>query len=307
LKTLAKISKLKPVIWTLHDMWSITPFCAYSYGGSLKNGFYQCPSLSSYPAILWHNEKYLTKRKKEIYDKSNFDLVVPSKWLEKKVKNSILGDKKCHLIYNGIDQDIFRNDININYREKLGLDKNKKIILFLSDGGKSNPAKGWSYVEGVIENFKKKDDLLFVCIGGKEKGFDKKYKNLLYIPRINDKKILASYFSVSDIFLYPTLAETFGLVVAEAMSCGVPIVTFKTGGVPELVKHLRNGYVADYKDLNDLIEGVNYILDLDKKEILEIKNKSINDVLSNFTEDKMVDQYVKLYKEKINSWNKNES
>jgi glycosyltransferase involved in cell wall biosynthesis len=285
-------------------MWSITPFCAHSYDGILKDGFYQCSSLRSYPPILWHNEKYLMKRKREVYNKSSFDLVVPSKWLKGKVKKSVLKDKDCYLIYNGIDQNIFKTDLNFNYKEELGLDQNKKIILFLSEGGKNNPAKGWSYVESVIKNFKDRNDLLFICIGGYETGYDKKYKNLLYIPRINNKRKLAFYFSASDIFLYPTLAETFGLVVAEAMSCGVPVVTFKTGGVPELIRHLKNGYVAKYKDLNDLINGVNYILNLDKDKILEIKKKSIKDVINYFTVDKMVNQYIDLYKEKINSWNK---
>ena len=302
LKTLYKISKLKPIIWTLHDMWSITPFCAYSYGGTLKNGFYQCPSLRSYPPILCHNEKYLMKRKKEIYNKSSFDLVVTSKWLEYKVKNSVLENRKRYLIYNGINQNTFKSDLSFNYREKLGLDRNKKIILFLSDGGKNNPAKGWSYVKGVIKNFKNRNDLLFLCIGGREKGYDEKYKNLLYISRINNKKILASYFSASDLFLFPTLADNCPLTVLEAMSCGVPIVTFKTGGVPELVKHLKNGYVANYKDLDDLINGVKYILSLSNDEILKVKQRSINDILSNFTVDKMVNQYIDVYQKKINDF-----
>jgi glycosyltransferase involved in cell wall biosynthesis len=280
-------------------MWSITPFCAYSYGGKLKNGFYQCSSLKSHPRILWHNERYLMNKKRKIYNKSKFDLVAPSKWLKDKVDSSVLKEKDCHLIYNGIDQHIFKKNTNINYRKELNLDKNKKIILFLSDGGKNNPAKGWGFVEGVIKNFKNREDVMFLCIGGSERGVDDKYKNLLYIPRIKDKKLLASYFSAADMFLFPTLADNCPLTVLEAMSCGTPIVTFKTGGVPELVKHLRNGYVADYKNSDDLINGVKYILNLSKDDLLKISENSRDDVLNNFTIDKMVDQYIDLYRKKI--------
>ena len=115
LNTLKKISDLKPTIWTLHDMWAITPHCAHSFGGKLKNGFYECPNLKSYPRILWNNARYLAWRKKNIYKNLNIELVVPSLWLKEKVSKSILGNKKIHLIHNGIDTNTY----------KMSLEKNK--------------------------------------------------------------------------------------------------------------------------------------------------------------------------------------
>src|SRR3989344_543896 len=80
LRTLEKISHIKPVIWTFHDMWPITANCAHSFNGELKkNGFFTCPSLDIYPPIAWPNEKYLEKRKNNIYTKSNFHIITPSK------------------------------------------------------------------------------------------------------------------------------------------------------------------------------------------------------------------------------------
>ena len=300
LKTLEKMSKLKPIVWTLHDMWAITPHCAHSYDCDLKDGFYQCKSLNSYPRITWPNSKYLSWRKKNIYKNSKFNLVVPSLWLKEKVEQSILKDREINLIYNGIDQNIFKIYDKNEARVELDLPLDKKIILFLSDGGKRNEFKGWNFIEETIEKYKNNKDLLFLCIGGKETKKDDKYSNLFYISKISNKEILAKYFSSSDIFLYPSLADTFALVVAEAMACGIPVVTFETGGIPEIVKHLENGYVAKYKDEIDLIKGVDYILNLDENTLNNIKNQSRLRIVENFTVDKMVLEYDELYKKILN-------
>lgn len=295
LKTLKKMSKIKHVVWTLHDMWAITPHCAHSYDCELKDGFYQCPSMSSYPRIFWHNEKYLCWRKKNIYKNSNFHIVVPSLWLKDKVEQSVLKDKEINLIYNGIDENVFKILDQSSARKDLNLPLNKKIILFQSDGGKSNGFKGWEFTESVIEAFRN-DNILFICLGGEESGIDKIHNNLLYVTRTSNKNILAKYFSSADIFLYPSLADNCPLVILEAMACGTPIVTFETGGIPELVKHLENGYIAKYKDSEDLIKGVNYILNLDGNTLLNMRNKSRIKVIEKFSIDKMVDEYEELYK-----------
>jgi glycosyltransferase involved in cell wall biosynthesis len=297
------MSRLKPVVWTLHDMWAITPHCAYSYECELKNGFYQCPSMNSYPQIFWNNEKYLSWRKRNIYNKSKFNLVVPSLWLKNKVEKSVLKNKDIDLIYNGIDENIFKISENNSSRQELGLPLDKKIVLFLSDGGKNNPAKGWFYVESVVKRFND-DNTLFLCLGGKESGRDDVYNNLLYIPRISDKEKLSKYFSASDVFLFPSLADNCPLVILEAMACGIPIVTFDTGGIPELVKHLENGYIAKYKDVEDLTKGVEYIFGLDNEKITNIKNKSRESVTTKYTIDKMVDQYEMLYDKIIKNYKK---
>jgi glycosyltransferase involved in cell wall biosynthesis len=299
LKTLEKISKLKPIIWTLHDMWAITPHCAYSFEEKSSNGFYNCPSLKSYPRITWHNEKYLTWKKKQIYKNSKINLVVPSIWLKNKVKNSILNDKKIDLIYNGIDENIFNKHKKNTIRQELKIPTNKKVILFLSDGGKNNLIKGWEFAEIVMKSFETNKNVIFICLGGNESGRDIKYNNLLYVSRINEKETLSKYMSASDILLFPSLADNCPLIILEAMACELPIVTFDTGGIPELVQHLENGYISKYEDTEDLIRGVNYILNLDEQKIIQMGKKSREKILEKFTLKKMVDQYENLYKKII--------
>ncbi len=309
LNTLRKISERKPLIWTLHDMWAITPHCAHSFEGELKHGFYQCPKMSLYPRILWHNEKYLMWRKRFIYQNTKMDIVVPSLWLKNKVEKSILKDKKIHLIYNGIDIEIFKQYDKLRSRRELNVPLDKKIILFVSDG-KNIQSKGnmWKYIEVLLKKYRNRKDIHFISIGNEDYLKNPEDSNVVYISKIKKPEILAKYYSSADIFLYPSLADSFGLVVAEAMACGIPILTFNTGGIPEIVEHKKNGYIANYKDCNDLISGFEYLLHLSKNEKDEMISKSIEKIKSNFTDKIMIKNYMKLYKSiLLNNNQKNEN
>lgn len=290
LNTLKKISKLKPIIWTLHDMWPITPHCAHSFDGNLKNGFWQCPSLEIFPPIMWHNEKYLEKRKRGIYNKSDFTIVVPSLWLKSKVEQSLLGSKEVNLIYNGIDTNIFKPYPKEETRKKLGLPIDKKIVLSVVKRGQSNPWKGGNYINEAMSALKDNEDVIFICVGGEIEN-----DQVINIPFINDEQLLAQYYSASDILFHPAIAETFGLTIAEGMACGLPIISFETGSIPELVENGSNGYLAEYKDVDDLILKLRMILSLPKEKLSEMELKSQDKVNKNFTLEMMVNNYINLY------------
>lgn len=295
LSTLEKISKIKPVVWTFHDMWPITPHCAHAFDGKVKDGFFQCPSLDIYQSILWHNEKYLSWKKKYIYDNSNFHIVVPSLWLNEKVSQSVLSKKPIHLIPNGIDTSIFTKRNKLVCRIKHNLPKNKKIILFVATGGKTNAWKGWKYTESVISHFKNKDDYVFVCIGGSDSEKENS-DNIIYIPYVENKKVLSEYFSSADVFLFTSIAENFPLVILEAAGSGTPVVSFDVGGVKEVITHKKNGYIAEYKNTDDLIRGVEYIFSLSTKDIKKISDLSFKKVKNKFSLKNMIDKYLELYK-----------
>src|SRR3989344_876462 len=167
LKAFERISKEKKLVWTLHDMWAITYGTAHTYSDKIENGFYELPNNEKHPYYnsLIRNKKYLKNKKRQIYDKSHFHLVVPSVWLKDKVEKSLLKDKPIHLIYNGINNKVFRQLGRKETREKLNLPLDKKIITFLADGGEASSGKGWKYVEDIIDCFEEKPDVFFICIG----------------------------------------------------------------------------------------------------------------------------------------------
>lgn len=296
LSTLVKMSKLKPIVWTLHDMWAVTPHCAHAFDGKARDGFFECPNLDIYQKMSWHNESYLCAKKKKIYASSNFTLVTPCLWLKEKVAQSVLRNKPLKVIYNGIDSAVFKNADKKIARENLGLPQDKKIILFVSPVG-SNPQKGWEYVEAAMEQYKNRMDVLFLCVGTGEKTPDQEKRPYISVGFIDDENKLAEYYTAADVFLFTSKVETFPLVVLEAMSCGLPVVSFNVGGVKEAVIHKETGYIAEYLKGSDLINGIDYVLSRSEAEYEKMSQLARDRVLKNFTESLMAKNYLNLYRE----------
>jgi len=297
LKAIEKISQEKPVVWTLHDLWAITGHCAHPFNcQKWKMGCNNCPYLNTYPAILWDNTEYLWNKKKEIYNNSKLNIVANSQWTKEQVEKSILRNHNIYLIYNGVDDRVFKPYNKREVRQKLNLPVDKKIILFLAVGGEKNPFKGWEYIEGMVSRYKNNKDILFLAIGSRKEG---QFDNIRYIKYLDDDSLLAQYYSAADLFLYPSLADTFGLVVAESLSCGTPVVTFKTGGIPEILEHKKTGYIAEYKNLRDLIMGVEYIFGIANDETKETSQNSVQRIREKFTLDIMTNNYLNLYQKII--------
>lgn len=293
LAALKKMSRFKPVVWTFHDEWPITPHCAHSYGGELKNGFYECPNRKIYPKIYWSNEKYLTWRKRNIYKNADFTVVVPSKWLYDRVAQSVLAGKRLNLIPNGVDTKIFRPQEKTAARRELGLPPDKKIVMFLAEGGLANPFKNAEFLFKVKEILNDQA-ILFLCVGGKENRQDGD-GTAVYVKKTDDKNLLARYYASSDVFLLPSLAENFPLVTLEAMASGLPVVSFDIGGVKEAVGHLTNGYLARPSDAEDLAAGVKYIFNLPPEKYDSVSRDCAEKVRSNYTLETMAKKYLELY------------
>lgn len=294
LSTLLKINK--PLVWTLHDEWAIMPHGAWSDCFDPINKFYKRKDLMSYPPMIFNNEKYLMKRKKDIYKKIDPIIVTPSLWLKKRVENSILGDKTIKLIPNGIDTNIYKRQNKMKLREKLKLPVNKKIILFLASGGKNNPQKGWKHVNKIISDLSN-ENFVFMCVGGSN---EKVYTegNVYYVPYMSDEKKLSEYYSASDVFLFTSNHENFPLTTLEAMASGLPVVSFNVGGVSEQIIDDKTGCVVDmynYYDIEKQIVRLMNNQELLKKMSLEA-NMHVN---KNYSLQTMVDRYMKLYESLI--------
>lgn len=301
LSTLVKISRLKPIVWTLHDMWALTPHCAHAFACEVRDGFFECPNINTYQNISWHNESYLLSEKRKIYAAARFTLVAPCKWLEDKIKQTVLKDKPLKLIYNGINAEIFKKTDKKKARENLGLPGDKKIVLFVSSVGQ-NPQKGWEYTEAVAERYKSNADVLFLCVGVGAQTLKPK-ETALYssVGFIEDERRLALYYGAADVFLFASQAETFPLVVLEAMACGLPVVSFNVGGVREAVIHKVDGYIADYLNVDDLLSGVKYVLSLNQSEYEKMSSSARKRVEENFTDTSMAKNYMDLYEKIISN------
>ncbi len=288
------LTSLNPTIWTLHDEQSYTGHCAYSFEcKKWRTGCGNCPDLNFYPKIRKDTTNFLLQTKKKIYNFSDFTVVCPSYWLANRAKQSILGNKKIRVIYNGIDEKVFTPTAKPYARKMLGLPLDKKILLFSASGSVKNPQKGGKYLLETYKKLKNKDKYLFINLGSHKPS---KKKNWLDVPYINDDNNLSLYYSAADLFIYPSQAEVFGLVIAEAMACQTPVIAFSNSAIPELVNHMQTGYLAENKNADDFINGIKTFMENDNlRKNAGIKAREA--VLEKFTLDGMINQYIQLYEE----------
>lgn len=291
---LPELTALKPTVWTLHDMQAITPSCAHSFNGELnKYGLWECPDITVYPAIAKDTSEILSRYKTNIYRNSNLNIVVPSVWLKRKAEESILGQlAEVNLIYHGIDTKTYRAYDKLEARQKLGLPLDKTILLFSADFGTKTRWRDTALLKEISEMYKANDSYLFVNTGGDSEESDR--PNVVNVKYIKQDSDMAMYYSAADVFIYPSLADSFSLVAAEAMACQLPVITYAAGGLPEVVEHMKTGYVAPYADKGAFINGLSMLLE-DRGKLKEMGHAGRARVEEKFTIQRMASQYLDLY------------
>lgn len=296
LETLAKMSKEKPVVWTLHDEWAITPHCACTMESrELKHGLYSCPSIDIPPRTLWNNDRRLANWKKRVYSESQLHLVTPSFWLKNRIINTVLAKQDIRYIANGIDTSVFKPESKFECRNDLGLPQDKKIVLFLADNARKNPWKGWEYAEALAKSHIDDPSIIFVSVGNYDSYSDE--KNIINRGRITNNETLAKYYNAADILLFTSLAENMPLVILEATSCGLPIVSFDVGGVKEVVTHGQNGFIANYRDQNSLNKEFLKAAAFPTEKREELKLNATKRIQGEYDQQTMVEKYFELYGE----------
>lgn len=294
LSTLEKMAAQKPVIWTLHDEWAITPHCAYTLEGEvIKNGLYVCPDIDAPPRLLWDNSKRLAKERTAFYARTKFHVVTPSLWLKERVEKTPLCTHHLYHIPNGVNTDIFSYTSQSAARAKLKLPPNKRIVLFLATAGKANTWKGWTYTEAVIKHYESDSNTLFLHVGSFTE--EASTPTIEYRRHVDDPHELALYYSAADVLLFTSTAENFPLVILEAMSCGLPIVAFDVGGVKEVMIHKENGYLAGYRKTADLLAGIEWVSTRTATEREALRERSSAKIRGAYDVRQMTEQYLRLY------------
>jgi len=291
---LPELTKIRPSVWTLHDMQSMTGHCAYAFDcPRWQSGCGDCPDPESYPAVTIDRTARMWEDKRRIYQKSDIELIVPSQWMKDVVKKSILKDKRVHLIYNGIDERIYRPYDKYAARKKLRIPDNSIVLGFVSHKGLSDRRKGGDFILEAYRYFiSKYPNVYFVCIG--DKSGEAPAERFLQIPYVLDENLLAEVYCAADVFMFPTLADNCPLVVLELMACGVPAVSFNVGGVPELIENGKTGFVAGYKNGPEFVQMTERLV-LNRVRQKEFSHAGRERLRKMFTLERMIDEHVCLY------------
>lgn len=266
----------KPVIFFMHDMWTFTGGCHHSFECiQYKNGCKQCSMFCKNSQFA----KNQNEAKEKVFKKfDNICFISPSRWMyECAIESNILKNKNVFCIPNIVNEKIFKPiDTNIA-REILNLPKGKKLITFGCQAGTNNRFKGWEYLRDAINSLDI-DNIELVVYGSeynKQTEEELKYP-INFLGVINDEVLLSLVCNASDIFVSPSLAESFGLTLLENVLCGTPVVAFDCTAVPEIVNLTPNGYLAKYKDHLSLASGIKEMLTRDKvSERIEYSSNAI--------------------------------
>jgi len=290
-----QLTKRKPAIWSFHDMWPILGHGAYSFDCNRCEAGLRCRDHKSlYPKLYtWDSAALLYQVKRQLLLRSQFTIVVTSRWLQNKVAHSFLSDKPIKLIYNGVDTTIFNSKNKAEIRTRFHLPLNKKIVLFLAVGGLDDPRKGGQYMKELLGRFTKRTDVVFLSIGGGNQS-SHAAPNLLQVDHVSDQSILADYYNAADVFVSPAIAENLSLTVLGTMACGLPALVFNIGGMPEIVDHGNNGYLAQLGNVADLAHGLDYLLNEDNYPRLSSAAKE--KITSHFSLERMIADYDQLYR-----------
>ncbi len=287
----------RPIVWTLHDCWSFTGHCSHFervHCEKWKTECNKCPLKFLYPrSYLIDNSKNNFHKKKEVFAQlENLHIVTVSNWLKAQVEESFLNYKTLRTIYNGVNTNIFKPLDASALKKKYGYNK-KQIILGV--------ANVWSEGKGLksfVELSKKLNNgQLIILIGITKKQAKHFPKNIITVERTNSQQELAEYYNMADVFVNPSIAETFGLVSAEAMACGTPSVVYDSSANPELISS-DVGSIIKPNDYQDLHHKINCILLKGKEAYAQ---PCVQRASALFQINQQYDRYISLYKEILTS------
>lgn len=288
---LAKIKK--PIVWTLHDSWSFTGICHVPYEcKKYINHCGTCPMLGSIRERDYAYEVF--KKKREAYKDLNLHIVTPSTWLSECAKRSaLLGNFPITVIPNCIDTDLYQPMDKMDARKVLGLDVNKKYLLFGAMHVLVDKNKGFAFLKEALKQIK--DTNIELLVYGTK---DDLQRYDLPIPArsmgyISNDKMLSLLYNSADVCIVPSLSENLSNTIMESLACGIPVVAFQIGGNSDMIDHKQNGYLAKEKDSEDLSRGIEWCIVNNADGSLS-KNAR-EKVMNNYTIDIVSEQYKQLY------------
>ena len=288
----------KPVVWTMHDIWPATAICHLTMGCHYYiNRCAKCKYLpgggSSHDLAsrIW-------RKKQQMLAEGNIYFVACSRWLESEAKSSaLLKGQKITSIPNPIDTHIYKKGNKQEARQRLGLPQDKKLILFASQRV-TNENKGMSYlVEACRQLGNLKKDLCEVVIlgGHAEEVVGQLPMKAHPLGYVNDEQRIVDVYHAADVFVLPSLSENLPNTIMEAMACGVPCVAFKVGGIPEEIDHLKNGYVAAYRDAADLAKGIAWVLQ--EADYESLSEQAVHKVTQCYSQQSVAIKYLDVYQQ----------
>lgn len=287
----------KSIFWTMHDMWPVTGICHHADNCTkYKSECSDCAYLASPGSHDLANKVFL--RKKAVYSDKRLVFVGCSQWLTDLARKSALTmGHEVVSIPNPIDTSLFCPSDRLSARSSLNLPLDKKLILFAAQKI-TNPMKGMDYLIKACRMLKKeRTGLTNIGLVVTGTNTDKLTLDLPFdiyrMGYVSSESEMRDIYNAVDVFVTPSLLENLPNTIMESLACGLPCVGFSTGGIPEMIDHKQNGYIARYKSAEDLAEGIRWILeDADAESLASNARKK---ALTEYSMTVVAQRFLKLY------------
>jgi glycosyltransferase involved in cell wall biosynthesis len=302
IETLKKFEQ--PLVWTLHDMWAFTGGCNYSQEcDRYTKSCGECPILNS--DRNWDLSRWVWQRKAKAWKNVNLTLVTPSRWLAKCASSSSLfQDKRVEVIPNSLDTQTYKPLQRQIARERLNLPQDKHLILFGAMYANSDRRKGFHLLQPALQSLSQSgwQDRIEIVVFGEprsnqplELGFKSHY-----LGKLSDDISLSLVYAAADGFVAPSLQDNLPNTVMEAIACGTPCVAFNIGGMPDLIEHCSNGYLAQPYEIEDLARGIAWVIE-NRERHQKLCDRARQKAEQEFTLEVQAHRYESLYRELLHS------
>lgn len=290
---LAELSKLDiPIVWTMHDMWAFTGGCHYDGEcGEYKERCYNCPCIKKGKNVFFVEQE----KKKKIFQKNIFYFIGCSEWITNCAKNSyILRDQdNIECIANPISNSFFEEVDKMKIRDKYKIDSTERIILFGAMSS-DDERKGGKLIKKIFSEIKKRKYQVF-AFGNCSEEFRRENKDIRFLGSIANIEEMHEIFSMSDVFIAPSIQENLANTVMESLASGTPVVAFDIGGMSDMIIDNINGKLVKPFDIESFISSIDYIIEH------RFRSKNVKEsIKGKFSYDKIGEKYYNVYQRAIN-------
>ncbi|MEO1800001.1 MAG: glycosyltransferase family 4 protein [Cyanobacteria bacterium J06629_2] len=293
------LKKIKqPLVWTLHDMWAFTGGCHYNGTcDRYQQACGSCPQLGS--DRQKDLSRWIWQRKAKAWQDLNLTVVTPSKWLADCARSSSLfREVPIEVIGNGIEPQIYQSHAPQTARQILNLPQDKKIILFGALNSTQDRRKGFNLLLAALKSLKsasRADQIELVIFGASAPSQPANFGfRTHYMGQLSDDVTLSLLYAAADVFVAPSVQDNLPNTVLEAMFCGTPSAAFNIGGMPDLIQHQHNGYLAQPGNTEDLARGIAWIL-AEEARHTQLRIRSRDKATKNFSLEQQTQAYLRVF------------
>jgi glycosyltransferase involved in cell wall biosynthesis len=316
LRALPYLSSESKVVITLHDAWLLSGHCVHSFDcDRWRQGCGNCPDLTIPVRSVFDKTSDNWELKRQIFAKSKYHVISPSRWLMDKAQDSILseGAQSFTVIPNGVDHSLIRPVLKPDARRDLGIPLDSFVVIIAANSLRKNPFKDFETTAKALEIIgHQASEMRFLCLALGDSGESKQIGSveLRFIPFISSHEVLAKYYSAGDVFIHAAKVDTFPNTVLEAMSCGLPVIGTNVGGIPEQIKSLcidpsccgypeysidsATGVLVPLGGAEEIARAVN-ILVRSSELIDRLSRNSYLEAINRYTLARQIDAYISLY------------